>query len=86
MRLIVNYILLGISWWWIECHNLRRASLVAFHAFVCVVPQIAMAERYGVRLDDYPRLRRVYRACLSLAAFQAAAPDTQPDNRSTPRT
>jgi len=55
-------------------------------ADVCVVPQIAMAERYGVRLDDYPRLRRVYRACLSLAAFQAAAPDTQPDNRSTPRT
>ncbi|RJS92357.1 maleylacetoacetate isomerase [Salinisphaera sp. Q1T1-3] len=49
-------------------------------ADVCLVPQISMAERYGVRLDAYPTLRRVYRACLSLAAFQAAAPDTQSDS------
>ena len=54
-------------------------------ADVCLVPQISMAERYGVRLDDYPRLRGVYRACISLAAFQAAAPDTQADNTSSRR-
>lgn len=50
-------------------------------ADVCVVPQVSMAERYQVNLSAYPRLRRVYRACMTLAAFQAAAPDTQPDTR-----
>lgn len=50
-------------------------------ADVCLVPQVALAERYQVDLRDYPTVRRIYRACMTLAAFQAAAPDTQPDNR-----
>jgi len=54
----------------------QRPSL----ADVCLVPQVDMAERYGVNLSAYPTIRRVYRACMTLAAFQSAAPDTQSDN------
>ncbi len=50
-------------------------------ADVCLVPQVTMAERYKVDLSEYPTVRRIYRTCMTLAAFQAAAPDTQPDNR-----
>lgn len=50
-------------------------------ADVCLVPQISMAERYDVNLADYPTIRRIYRSCMTLAAFQAADPDTQPDTR-----
>lgn len=50
-------------------------------ADVCLVPQVTFAERRGVDLSDYPRVRAVNRACVTLAAFQAAAPDTQPDSR-----
>lgn len=50
-------------------------------ADVCLVPQVAFAERYGVDLRDYPTVRAINRACVTMAAFQAAAPDTQPDRR-----
>ena len=50
-------------------------------ADVCLVPQVSLAERYQVDLSDYPTIRRVYRACMTMAAFQAADPDTQPDTR-----
>jgi maleylacetoacetate isomerase len=50
-------------------------------ADVCLVPQIYLAEKYDVDLSGYPSLRRIYRTCLTLAAFQAAAPETQPDQR-----
>lgn len=51
-------------------------------ADVCLVPQVHLADKYDVDLSDYPTLRRIYRTCLTLAAFQAAAPETQPDQRS----
>lgn len=50
-------------------------------ADVCLVPQVNLAERYGVDLSDYPHIRRIYRTCRTLAAFQAAAPETQADRR-----
>jgi len=50
-------------------------------ADVCLVPQVSMAQRYQVDLSDYPTVRRIYRACMTLAAFQAADPETQPDTR-----
>lgn len=50
-------------------------------ADVCLVPQVSLAERYQVDLSEYPTIRRVYRACMTMAAFQAADPDTQPDTR-----
>lgn len=50
-------------------------------ADLCLVPQISLAERYQVDLSPYRRLRQIYRSCKALAAFQAAAPETQPDRR-----
>lgn len=50
-------------------------------ADVCLVPQVHLAEKYDVDLSGYPTLRRIYRTCVTLAAFQAAAPETQPDQR-----
>ena len=50
-------------------------------ADVCLVPQVSLAERYAVDLSDYPRIRGVHRACMTLAAFQSADPDTQADRR-----
>lgn len=48
-------------------------------ADVCLVPQVDLAERYNVDLSDYPRIRRIFRTCMALPAFQAAAPDNQAD-------
>ncbi|HEX9400086.1 MAG TPA: maleylacetoacetate isomerase [Anaeromyxobacter sp.] len=44
-----------------------------------LVPQLYNARRYGVDLAPYPILRRIEEACLSLAQFQAADPERQPD-------
>lgn len=48
-------------------------------ADVCLVPQMANAERFGCDLSPYPRLLAVYRRCLTHPAFVAAQPDRQPD-------
>ena len=45
----------------------------------CLVPQVANAERMGCDLSSYPRIMAVYRHCLELPAFEAAAPTRQPD-------
>lgn len=47
----------------------------------CLVPQVANALRMGCDLSAFPRVLDVHRACLSHPAFQAAAPDRQPDYR-----
>lgn len=54
-------------------------------ADVCLVPQVNLAERYEVDLTDYPTIRRIYRTCMALAAFQAAAPNNQADLQVGPR-
>lgn len=46
---------------------------------VLLVPQVYNAEQYALDLSPYPTIRRIYRTCLTLAAFQAAGPQTQPD-------
>jgi maleylpyruvate isomerase len=48
-------------------------------ADICLVPQIANARRYNCSLDAFPKLLRADAACAALPAFQAAAPDRQPD-------
>lgn len=48
-------------------------------AEVCLVPQMAAAERFGLDLAPYLRLRRIRDACEGLDAFAAAAPAAQPD-------
>jgi len=37
------------------------------------------ARRFGVPLDDFPRLVRSVDACNALSAFKKAAPELQPD-------
>jgi len=45
----------------------------------CLVPQLYNARRFGMELAQWPTLARIGQACLELPAFQAAAPDAQPD-------
>ena len=48
-------------------------------ADVCLVPQLANAQRFGIDLTEYPTLERIGAACQALPAFQRAAPEAQPD-------
>jgi maleylacetoacetate isomerase len=48
-------------------------------ADVYLVPQVFNARRFNVPLDPYSRIAAVDEACGTLEAFQAAAPDRQPD-------
>ncbi len=44
-------------------------------ADICLMPQVYNAERWGVPLDPYPRLRAVAEACAAHPAFAAAHPE-----------
>ena len=44
-----------------------------------LVPQVFNARRFNCRVEDYPTIARITAACEELPAFQAAAPDRQPD-------
>lgn len=48
-------------------------------ADVCLVPQMASADRFGLDTAPWPRLRAVRAACEALPAFADAAPSRQPD-------
>jgi maleylacetoacetate isomerase len=48
-------------------------------ADICLVPQVANANRFKMDLSPYPRIRAINAACLELAAFDRARPDKQPD-------
>lgn len=48
-------------------------------ADVCLVPQLYNARRFGVELAPFENVRRIEDALGQLPAFQAAAPDKQPD-------
>ena len=48
-------------------------------ADICLVPQVANANRFKVPLDAYPRIRAINAACLALPAFADAQPARQPD-------
>ncbi|MBV8045665.1 MAG: maleylacetoacetate isomerase, partial [Paludibacterium sp.] len=45
----------------------------------CLAPQMFNAQRFHCRLDHLPTVRRIYAHCTTLPAFQAAAPENQPD-------
>lgn len=45
----------------------------------CLVPQVYNARRFDCDLGAYPRLTALDARCQSLEAFQAAAPERQPD-------
>ncbi|MDX1556048.1 MAG: maleylacetoacetate isomerase [Xanthomonadales bacterium] len=44
-----------------------------------LVPQVYNAERFGCDLGPYPRIREITARCRRLDAFDAAAPENQPD-------
>ena len=48
-------------------------------ADICLVPQVANANRLAVDLAPYPRIRAIDERCRALPAFAAAAPGNQPD-------
>lgn len=48
-------------------------------ADLCLVPQLANARRFGVRIEDFPRLAAAETAARSLKAFADAAPERQTD-------
>uniref|UniRef100_A0A8C9DKC2 Maleylacetoacetate isomerase n=1 Tax=Prolemur simus TaxID=1328070 RepID=A0A8C9DKC2_PROSS len=48
-------------------------------ADLCLVPQVANAERFKVDLTAYPTISRINKTLLSLEAFQVSHPCRQPD-------
>lgn len=48
-------------------------------ADLCLVPQVANAERYKVDLTPYPTIGRINKSLLALEAFQVSHPCRQPD-------
>ena len=48
-------------------------------ADLCLVPQLANARRFGVHLEEFPRLLEAEAAARSLKAFIDAAPERQID-------
>jgi len=45
----------------------------------CLVPQVFNAKRYDSELAPYPKLMRIFDACMRLEAFDRAQPSKQPD-------
>lgn len=52
-------------------------------ADACLVPQVFAALEKGVNMTPYPTIRQIYLHAQNQAAFQAAAPGTQPDSDAT---
>ncbi|XP_048218534.1 maleylacetoacetate isomerase isoform X3 [Perognathus longimembris pacificus] len=48
-------------------------------ADLCLVPQVANAERYKVDLTPYPTISHINKTLLALEAFQVSHPSRQPD-------
>ena len=49
-------------------------------ADLVVVPQIYNARRFNIPLENFPHITRVVDNCNALPAFEAAAPEAQPDS------
>lgn len=48
-------------------------------ADVCLVPQVYSAMRFGVDMQAYPLIKKIYDNCNQLDAFEAARPENQID-------
>jgi maleylacetoacetate isomerase len=48
-------------------------------ADICIVPQVANANRLKTPLEPYPRIREINDNCLKLKAFADARPEVHPD-------
>jgi len=47
-------------------------------AEVFLVPQVVNAERVKLDLAPFPRIRRIFEACMKLPAFERSHPKNQP--------
>jgi len=56
------------------CFGNRVTAADAF-----LIPQAYNALRFGIKLENYPRISRIHEACCQLPAFQKAHPDVQLD-------
>jgi maleylacetoacetate isomerase len=56
------------------CHGDRPGM-----ADIFLVPQVFNARRFGLDLEPYPIIRRIFDACMALDAFDRAQPSKQPD-------
>lgn len=62
-----------------KLHHLKRSKPVCFGdvptiADVCLIPQVYNATRFNFSMDDYPLISQINSYCLTLPAFQNAAP------------
>ena len=48
-------------------------------ADICLVAQVTNNARFGVDMTPYPTISRIHAACMTLPAFQKAAPENQID-------
>lgn len=48
-------------------------------ADICLYAQVLNNRRFGVDMEPYPTIRRIFDACAALPAFVRAAPENQPD-------
>ncbi|XP_068948398.1 maleylacetoacetate isomerase isoform X3 [Petaurus breviceps papuanus] len=48
-------------------------------ADICLVPQVANAERFKVDFSPYPTISRINKTLLTMEAFQVSHPSRQPD-------
>lgn len=48
-------------------------------ADLCLAGQVINNRRFSISLADYPTIQRIFDACMALPAFEAAAPNNQPD-------
>lgn len=46
-------------------------------ADICLIPQVYNAHRFDFAMDDYPIINDIYAHCMTLSAFQEAAPEQQ---------
>lgn len=49
-------------------------------ADLCLIPQLFNARRFNCDLQNYPTLIKIDEFCMSISAFQLAAPEHQPDH------
>ena len=48
-------------------------------ADICLIPQVANANRFKCALDEFPRIVGIYHHAMKLSAFHDAQPSSQPD-------
>ena len=68
-------------------HHLERFGRPGRYAFgdapglaeICLVPQVANAQRFNCGLSGYPRCMAVYEVCMALPEFEGTHPRNQPE-------